>query len=269
MNIISNIYYVLLAILTIFNRGGASVGFGNINTVLIIIFLSPILYFAVKGRYPIKIDLPIILFISIIYFSLAYQIIVNGFTSEDIRVAGIYLYPISILGGISLTRQGNFKKTLKVIKFIFIFSIFYSFTKPFTSFFIGKILVNGYNLIGMYGSYYTVTVSSFCYFFSGFGSQKNKNILSVGSAVGTIIFISRNGFIGLITAFLINITSKSKALFSKKSIKNIAVPALLLIVILAILFPLLNTLIVPTDTRGGEFSLKFTLIGYKKYFYKR
>ncbi len=249
MKLFINIYYISFGILTILNKGGSTLGFGMINITLLLILLAPLLYFGLKEALPVKSDFPVLIFVFISLLALSQNILTSGISSESTRIVGILLYPISILAGISLARPKKVGRTINVLKNIFFLSILYGFLFPIRAYLRDIFIINDMTLLGIYGSYYTITVAAFCFFYSGFGSKKNKDAYSIASSFSTLIMSARNGILGLITSFFINVISKRKFLFSKKSISEIFISFIFIVVGILIIFPILSN--ISNETRGG------------------
>ena len=73
--------------------------------------------------------------------------------------------------------------------------------------------------------------------------------LSIASAFSTLIHPSRNGILGLISAFFINVISKRKLLLSKKSFLEISISLIFIFIAILIVFPFLSR--IGTDVRGN------------------
>ena len=264
MNLLINIYFISLGILTILNRGGAGLGFGFFNITILLTLLAPLLYLSSKKNYPINLDFPILTFILISLISVVQNFISFGFSSEMLRPTGILLYPASILAGISLARPNRLRKTLSVLKIILTLCLIYAFLYPVRNFLVDTFTINNISLFGIYGSYYTITVISFCFFYSGFGTAKNKKVLSITSSISTLILASRNGILGLFAAFLTNVISKRNFLFSKKSLFEISFSIVLIVIGISILFPFLGR--ITTGVRGG-YDIGFFFESIKSIFF--
>tara|TARA_B100000242_G_C43005622_1_gene467283 strand:+ start:44 stop:1285 length:1242 start_codon:yes stop_codon:yes gene_type:complete len=249
MILLINIYYILFGIITVINRGGAGLEIGNINIVILLIFITPLLYFGLKNNLPINLDFPVLLFIFISFLILVQHLLSISFSTEIIRTSGILLYPVSLLAGISLARPKTVKRTKDVIRIILFLSVIYGFLYPIKNFLKDLFIINDISLLGFYGSYYTITVAAFCFFYSGFGSKSNKKGLSIASAFSTLIHPSRNGILGLISAFFINIISRRKILLSKKSFLEISISLIFIFIAILIVFPFLSR--IGTDVRGN------------------
>ncbi len=263
MILLINIYYILFGIITVLNRGGAGLAIGNINITILLIFITPLLYFGFKKTLPINSDFPVLIFVFISLLALSQHIFSGGISSESLRIAGILLYPVSILAGISLARPEKLTRTMNVLKIIFSLSIIYAFLYPLKFILMDLFIINDLSLLGIYGSYYTITVAAFSFFYSGFGSKKNKSEYSIASAFATLIMSARNGMLGLMASFFINVISKRKYLFSKKSILTISISFIFVVIGILIIFPILSQ--ISTGIRG-DYDVTFFFEALKSIF---
>ena len=142
MKLFINSYYISFGLITILNKGGAYFGFGIINNTLLLILLAPLLYFGLKKNLSINSDIPALIFVSISLLALSQHIISSGISSDSIRTAGILLYPVSILAGISLAKPKNFRRSMNVLKIVFTLSILYTALYPFKKILVYIIMFN-------------------------------------------------------------------------------------------------------------------------------
>ena len=124
-------------------------------------------------------------------------------------------------------------------------------------------MFNERSLLGTYASYYTITVAAFCFFYSGFGGKENKGVYAIASSFATLIISRRNGILGLITAFFINVISKRKFLFSKRSIIEIVISFIFIIIGILIIFPILSKI---SFGIRGDYSINFFFTSIQSIF---
>ena len=237
MTQIINLYLIAIGLITVFNRGGAGIGFGILNISLLVILVSPFLYLIITKGNQLNSDFTIIIFIFICLTVTLNQLNFTGINSSSMRSVGVLIYPLSTLGGICLASKKNFLRTLKSLRLIFSLSIIYGILLPWVkSFFLNKIIINNISLLGIYGSYYTVTTAAFC-----FGGEKNPKRFSLPAAVAVLVTGTRGGILGLIIAFFINLYNKSRNLISKKSLFSGIISIIFILLIIVFIFPFFKT----------------------------
>ena len=242
MTQIINLYLIAIGLITVLNRGGAGLGFGILNISLLVILVSPFLYLIITKGNQLDSDFTIIIFIFICLVVTLNQLNITGINSSSVRAIGVLIYPFSTLGGICLSNKKNFIRTLKSLRLIFSLSIIYGILLPWVkSYFLNKIIINNVSLFGIYGSYYTVTNAAFCFFFSGYGGEKNTKRFSLPAAVAVLVTGTRGGILGLIIAFFINLYNKSRNLISKKSLFSGIISIIFILLIIVFIFPFFKT----------------------------
>jgi len=274
MVLINWIYLIFLTFLLILNRGGAAIGVDNINTVSMMLAISPLYLFKSFKYLNFKDDFFLVFFVFLTSTIAILKSIILGISAESFRECAILLYPLTIFAGFYFTIDS--KKILdlfKYLNFIFFIAIVNGLLSPFIkSFFTNTIIINETSLFGIYGNYPYITLLAFCWFSSGINSKINKGLFSILSAAASLISGSRAAMIGIIVAF---ITSYRNSIFRNLNLKKIINSILFLIIFLIIIFlifPLFNSF---DSNYRGDYSFNYfwnsflsifnPLAGYEEY----
>ncbi len=265
MIFVNYLFLLLLSILIIFNRGGAAVGFGNINAVSLLLALMPIYFVKSLKIINLKTDISLLLFVITSVSIAFFKVILTDIDASNVREIGILLYPAVIFAGIFFT---EYKKKIfsifKYLNFIFLIATINFLISPvIKKLFINFIIINNVSLLGYYGSYSFLTISAFCWFSSGLGSLFINRKLLLLSAASSLISGSRAAVIGLFIAFLGTLDKSFKKLLNFKNVQNIFFGITILSAIVFLIFPIFVGLDVNIR---GDYSPQYFLASIKSIF---
>ena len=274
MVLVNKIYLIFLTFLIILNRGGAAIGIENLNTVSMMLVISPIYIFKSFKYFNFKDDFFILVFVFLTITLAILKSLILGLSGENFRECAILLYPLSIFAGYYHTI--NSKKIIDLFKYlnlIFFFAIVNGLLSPFIkSFLTDFIIINQTSLFGIYGNYPFITLVAFCWFSSGINSKINKGFYGILSAAASLISGSRAAMIGLIVAFTTNYWRSIFSNLNLKKIMNLLLIFITFLIVIFLIFPLFNSF---DFNYRGDYSPKYfwnsflsifnPLAGYEDY----
>lgn len=231
----TGIFLLCLWVLTVFNRGGAAVGIGAFGIPHLLVLLAPVLYGLGHSNSLPRRDILLLVPIAVIALIGAMHLANEGFSSEQLLNASPMFYPVVVLAGVYVARKW-LNRLHKFYWSLFIAVSLLAISAPAVRALLsGVIVINGHSLFGFYGSYYTVVIPAFCYFFTR-AIRGRTILLTIISTAAILVLGSRSGMVALFISIMCLFLAADKARFAFKSLLLISA----LLAALTFIFPLLN-----------------------------